>query len=71
MINRYATPAPSKRQSHENAEALGDANRRNWHVRTLAEIIGAVVLLPGGAAAAASAAAPSAKGTTIRACENS
>ena len=50
--------------------SLGDVKRSTWHVRTLAEIIGAVILLSGGAAAGASVAAPSAKGTTIHACEN-
>ena len=54
----------------KKADSLGDANRRNWHVRTVAEIIGAVILLSGGAAAASAVAAPSAKGTTIHACEN-
>ena len=54
----------------KNAESLGHANRRSWRVRTVAEIIGAIVLLSGGAAAASVAAAPNAKGTTIHACEN-
>ncbi len=55
----------------KEAKSLGHANSRAWRVRTVAEIIGAVILLSGGAAAAASvAAAPSAKGTTIHACEN-
>ncbi len=55
----------------KKAESLIHASRRAWGVRTMAEIIGAVILLSGGAAAAASVAAvPSAKGTTIHACEN-
>jgi hypothetical protein len=54
----------------KKADSLGGTNRRNWHVRTVAEIIGAVILLSGGAAAASAVAAPSAKGTTIHACEN-
>ena len=54
----------------KKAESLVPTSRRSWHVRTVAEIIGAVILLSGGAAAAASVAAPSVKGTTIHACEN-
>ena len=39
------------------------------HMRTVAEIVGAVLLLSGGAASAA-AIIPAAKSTTIQACEN-
>ena len=40
------------------------------HFRTVAEIVGAVMLLSGGAAAAASVAAPGTAGTTIHGCVN-
>jgi Phage Tail Collar Domain len=51
------------------SRAAGRA-RQYRHLRTVAEIVGAVVLLSGGAAAAASVSTASTTGTTIHGCAN-